>query len=104
MDINQIIAQASKPHVDAIDKALADLKVAADGAKAAGFSVKLLPQKVKGPEGAAVPDPIADTYFTAVAGRILKDETNVELTYSVSIVSKEPEVPAPEPTVQPTAA
>lgn len=102
MDINSIIAQASKPHVDAIDKALADLKVAADAAKAAGFSVKLLPQRVKGPDGVAIPDPATDAYFTPAAGRILRDEVNVELTYSVSIVSKEPEAQAPA--VQPTAA
>lgn len=93
MDINSIIAQASKAHVDAIDKALADLKVAADAAKAAGFAVKLLPQAVKTADGYSVPNP-DDVYFPSIAQRVLRDEVNVELTYSVSIVSKEPEAPA----------
>ena len=89
MDINQIISSASKPHMDGINAALAALKAAAEGAQAAGFKVSLLPEA--GQKDGDIP-----FFLNAVSGLVLRDEVNVELTYSVSVISKDPAPAAPQ--------
>lgn len=94
MDINQIIAQASQPHVDAINNALEALRKAREAAVKAGFEVAMS-TSVSIDNHA---NDMVNAYFPAFLTVIAEKAADVKLTYSVSIVS-----PAERP-AEPAAA